>query len=286
MCEEADASAPTACYICFDDSSDAGNELTESPCLCKKQVHRHCLSKWISTKGSRLCSICKFKLPIDCTVEAPFVVLQVVRHMRGLQWNGEREYVISFHDRANNYVTLGFGADNDLCLPDPSLSRTHSRIEYKEGHFYVEDLTSSAGTFLKLTMPHRLPVGATSRFKMGRTMLTLKVERRKPGMLQSWRASRKRRPEDGPSSPTAAGASTPTSPRAGVLSPSSEGAGGLLSPSARDVELDDDADGAETDPGYLSMPLASHAGGSAGGSGSGSGAGDLRLDDDVIPVEE
>lgn len=66
-----------ACYICFDAGSEVGCELVPSPCSCKKPVHRSCLSKWISTKGSRLCSICKGKLPIDFTVDAPFVVLQV-----------------------------------------------------------------------------------------------------------------------------------------------------------------------------------------------------------------
>lgn len=66
-----------ACYICFDPVSEQGRELMASPCQCKKPVHRACLSKWIATKGSRLCSICKGKLPIDFTVDAPFVVLQV-----------------------------------------------------------------------------------------------------------------------------------------------------------------------------------------------------------------
>ena len=73
-----DSSDPSVCYICFDDTSTTGNELVPSPCSCKKYVHRQCLSKWISTKGSRLCSICKSKLPIDFTVEAPFIVLQVL----------------------------------------------------------------------------------------------------------------------------------------------------------------------------------------------------------------
>ena len=68
---------PEACYICFDVASETGRELMPSPCACKKPVHRSCLSKWIATKGSRLCSICKGKLPIDFTVDPPFVVLQV-----------------------------------------------------------------------------------------------------------------------------------------------------------------------------------------------------------------
>lgn len=76
------------CYICFDDTSEPENLLVSSPCVCGKLVHRLCLQRWIATKGSRLCSICKGKLPIDYTMDPPYVVLQVVRHMRGLHWSG------------------------------------------------------------------------------------------------------------------------------------------------------------------------------------------------------
>jgi hypothetical protein len=213
-----------ACYICFDPVSEQGRELMPSPCACKKPVHRACLSKWIATKGSRLCSICKGKLPIDFTVDAPFVVLQVcvrlvppkcavvadavgvlhqvVRHMRGLHWAGEREYIISFSQRSVNYVTIGSGVDCDLSLPDPSLSRNHSRITFREDAFFVEDMSSSAGTFLKLTGAHSLPVESASIFKLGRTMLTIKIEKRKQGggnasglnVLRSWRAKHRKLP--------------------------------------------------------------------------------------------
>ncbi len=74
--------------------------------------------------------------------QAPFVVLQVVRHMRGLHWQGEREYVLSFSDRPS--VTIGSGPDCDLCLPDPSLSRTHSRIDFKGDCFQVRGATTRA----------------------------------------------------------------------------------------------------------------------------------------------
>lgn len=211
-----DMSDDDKCYICFEDTSEPGNELVPSPCSCGKPVHRQCLSRWISTKGSRLCSICKSKLPIDFTVDAPFVVLQVVRHMRGLHWAGEREYVLSFNCRPSNSVTVGSGTDCDLCLPDPSLSRTHSRIEFRDGAFYVEDLTSSAGTFLKLNDSHPLSLEQVSMYKLGRTMLTVKVEIRRGGMLRSWRA---RKAKSSPSpSPQADGS---VASLAGLLSPTS-----------------------------------------------------------------
>lgn len=173
------------CYICFDDSSTKENALVPSPCSCSKLVHRACLSRWIATKGSRLCSICKSKLPIDFTVDAPYLVMQVVRHMRGLHWAGEREYIISFNQRTSNVVTVGSGTDCDLVLPDPSLSRCHARVVYTNGCFNVEDLSSSAGTFLKLVAPHTLPMDEVAQFKMGRTMLSLKVKRKKS--MLPWR---------------------------------------------------------------------------------------------------
>lgn len=122
--------------------------------------------------------------------------------MRGLHWAGEREYIISFSQRSANFVTVGSGMDCDLSLPDPSLSRTHSRITHRDGAFYVEDMTSSAGTFLKLTGVHLLPADTASIFKLGRTMLTIKVEKRKIGgasasglsVLRSWRARHKKLP--------------------------------------------------------------------------------------------
>lgn len=222
--DKSDDEESPMCYICFDDSSEPGNELVHSPCACAKMVHRSCLSRWITTKGSRLCSICKSKLPIAFTVDAPYLVLQVVRHMRGLHWSGEREYIISFNQRRTNSVTVGSGADCDLCLPDPSLSRCHSRIEFKDGVFRVSDLTSSAGTFLKISESHPLPHNQVSIFKMGRTMLTVKMEIRKKGILaRSWR--KKKGGEagtlDSPSVAPADAAVVAAAAGFGVLSPSS-----------------------------------------------------------------
>lgn len=176
------------CYICFENTNEDDNRLVTSRCACSKLVHRQCLSQWISTKGSRLCSICKSKLPIDFIVEPPYIVMQVVRHMRGLSWSGEREYVVDFHSRESPVVTVGSGADCDLHLPDPSLSRCHARVAYNaEVGFVVEDFQSSAGTFLKLVSGHPLPVDQELQFKLGRTMMNVKVTTKKKSVLRSWR---------------------------------------------------------------------------------------------------
>lgn len=232
-CAHDDGEEVPVCYICFDDSSEPDNPLCPSPCACAKPVHKQCLSRWIATKGSRVCSICKSKLPIRSTVSPPFLVLQVVRHMRGLHWSGEREYIISFSSEARKSVSIGSGGDCDLSLPDPSLSRVHSRIQFREedAHFHVEDLTSSAGTFLKLTGPKALSTEQVAMFKMGRTMLTIKLERRRAGVLRSWRARKKNRGVAGEMGPeglaemgetqrSLAGLLSPTSIATGVGAPS------------------------------------------------------------------
>jgi pSer/pThr/pTyr-binding forkhead associated (FHA) protein len=90
--------------------------------------------------------------------------------MRGLTWQGEREYIVSLSRRPESAVIVGSGAECDLVLPDPSLSRTHSRISFLPldqqqqqqqqvgggGVFLLEDLASSTGSYLKLdpSRPH------------------------------------------------------------------------------------------------------------------------------------
>ena len=60
--------ADSVCYICFEEGDDIA-PLLRSPCVCAKAVHRSCLARWIATKGSRYCSICRSKVGGggDCT---------------------------------------------------------------------------------------------------------------------------------------------------------------------------------------------------------------------------
>ncbi|CAE7830684.1 unnamed protein product [Symbiodinium sp. KB8] len=142
------------------------------------------MSKWIATMGTRVCSICRTKLPIAFAAQAPYIVLQVVRHMRGLHWSGEREYIVSFDGGGQapgwmaggaESVVVGSGSECHLSLPDPSLSRRHACISYDGRSFQLEDLSSSAGTFVRLETAVCLLPQSPSTFKIGRTTLTVEV---------------------------------------------------------------------------------------------------------------
>ena len=44
--------------------------------------------------------------------------------------------------------TLGRGSTNDMQIPDPKVSRTHLRLRYAQGYWFVQDQNSSTGTYV------------------------------------------------------------------------------------------------------------------------------------------
>ena len=62
-------------------------------------------------------------------------------------------------------------AENDLILNDPSVSNKHARINYREGQFFLQDLDSTNGTFLKgvrLEKEEKVMLNQGDEFKIGR----------------------------------------------------------------------------------------------------------------------
>jgi serine phosphatase RsbU (regulator of sigma subunit) len=77
--------------------------------------------------------------------------------------------------------TLGRSSQNDLAIPDASLSRHHARISIKDGVAYLEDLSSLNGTTLngeRITVPH--PLREDDEIQLGQVPLRLGPPERGP----------------------------------------------------------------------------------------------------------
>lgn len=48
----------------------------------------------------------------------------------------------------NDEMLIGRGSDADIVLPERQVSRYHSKIFYRDGRYFLEDLDSKNGTFL------------------------------------------------------------------------------------------------------------------------------------------
>lgn len=74
-------------------------------------------------------------------------------------------------------LTLGRRADTDVMIDDPSVSRRHAAIMFRDGSYYIEDLGSSNGT-----MVNGKPVTGEVRLsdadvvQLGDAMLTVRVQ--------------------------------------------------------------------------------------------------------------
>jgi predicted component of type VI protein secretion system len=72
----------------------------------------------------------------------------------------------------DGYV-LGRREDCDVVLPyDSQISRTHARLTYTDGVWYVEDMGSKNGTYVgKHKVEHRIMIESGHMFRMGRTWI-------------------------------------------------------------------------------------------------------------------
>ncbi len=79
---------------------------------------------------------------------------------------------------AQDIMILGRQSQCDVVLSDSMVSRNHLKIEFADGKWWVEDLTSSHGTFFKDERITRMPweAGSTVRVADGAYYLTLRAE--------------------------------------------------------------------------------------------------------------
>lgn len=87
--------------------------------------------------------------------------------------------VVIVHDRRGRRavpldgrsVTIGRGADNDLVLDDPRVSRRHARIQAREGRLVVTDLASANGVWLGGKRVTEAVLGPGDRVELGGAFL-------------------------------------------------------------------------------------------------------------------
>ncbi len=82
-------------------------------------------------------------------------------------------------------ITIGRRDENDLCLnSDTYISRHHANLHWKSGQWWLEDRTSTNGTFLDndedffedQPVKGIVPLEAGQLFRVGRTWLRIQVE--------------------------------------------------------------------------------------------------------------
>ncbi|MGH7492175.1 MAG: SpoIIE family protein phosphatase [bacterium] len=78
-------------------------------------------------------------------------------------------------------ATIGRHYDNTMVLLDPSISRNHARIEYQEGKFFIQDLSSSNGVFVNDARVQRREIKDYDRLAIGKILLLFRTS----GLVES-----------------------------------------------------------------------------------------------------
>jgi hypothetical protein len=81
------------------------------------------------------------------------------------------------HRYAQTEVTIGRDPNSDIPILDEAISAHHARISYHHSQWWLEDLSSTNGTFIgksKLTVPTVLIT--SDEFKCGNTLFTVEMD--------------------------------------------------------------------------------------------------------------
>jgi signal transduction histidine kinase len=70
---------------------------------------------------------------------------------------------------------LGRGLQNDVRLPDPSVSKAHARIEHLGGSFFIEDVGSLHGVYVDAVRVQRTELGDGAQIQLGNITLRFAV---------------------------------------------------------------------------------------------------------------
>ena len=195
------------CYMCFDEEDTEENPMI-TPCKCSgdtKYVHVECLRKWHTAEADNqicflssvdaTCSVCKstfksdFKLKdgrhvklFKSSLEPPYVSLLVATKHEMAQRLFNTRFQLSFStilkpDGRNGTrpLLLGRSSGSDMVLDYRTVSARHAAIRFKNGEFIFTDAGSSNGSYLYLRRPLELSPSQPVQFRLGRSMISMKV---------------------------------------------------------------------------------------------------------------
>mmetsp|Transcript_22689 Transcript_22689/g.52109 ORF Transcript_22689/g.52109 Transcript_22689/m.52109 type:complete len:676 (-) Transcript_22689:289-2316(-) len=195
------------CYMCFDEEDTPPNPLI-SPCKClgsTRYVHLNCLRKWHTADADNqicflssvdvTCSVCKTTFKSDVklrdgrtvklfksTLEPPYVSLLVATKHEMAQRLFNTRFQLSFStllkpDGRNGTrpLLLGRSSGSDMVLDYRTVSARHATIRFKNGQFLFTDAGSSNGSYLYLRRPVELVSGQSVQFRLGRSIISMKV---------------------------------------------------------------------------------------------------------------
>lgn len=195
------------CYMCFDEEDTDENPMI-TPCKCSgdtKYVHVECLRKWHTAEADNqicflssvdaTCSVCKssfksdFKLKdgrqvklFKSSLEPPYVSLLVATKHEMAQRLFNTRFQLSFSTlmkpdgkNATRPLLLGRSSGSDMVLDYRTVSARHAAIRFKNGEFIFTDAGSSNGSYLYLRRPLELSPSQPVQFRLGRSMISMKV---------------------------------------------------------------------------------------------------------------
>mmetsp|Transcript_26541 Transcript_26541/g.57025 ORF Transcript_26541/g.57025 Transcript_26541/m.57025 type:complete len:369 (-) Transcript_26541:94-1200(-) len=193
--------------MCFDEEDSPNNPMI-TPCKClgdTRYVHVDCLRKWHTAEADNqvcflssvdaTCSVCKttfrsdFKLKdgrlvklFKSSLEPPYVSLLVATKHEMAQRLFNTRFQLSFStllkpDGRNGTrpLLLGRSSGSDMVLDYRTVSARHATIRFKNGDFLFEDAGSSNGSYLYLRRPVELSSSQSVQFRLGRSMISMKV---------------------------------------------------------------------------------------------------------------
>jgi len=207
LMEERDHGDAPVCYMCFDEEDTEENPLI-TPCKClgdTRYVHVNCLRKWHTAEADNqicflssvdaTCSVCKstfksdFKLKdgrtmklFKSSLEPPYVSLLVATKHEMAQRLFNTRFQLSFSTllkpdgrNATRPLLLGRSSGSDMVLDYRTVSARHASIRFKNGEFIFTDAGSSNGSYLYLRRPVELTASQPVQFRLGRSMISMKV---------------------------------------------------------------------------------------------------------------